>query len=333
LQQWHTAHICYNEGEYFQCFIDGKSVATFDVDAIPDFTSNNIDTFDLGRYSSNYAGFYIDEVKLIDGCLLPFGGGPFTGNGEVNTSLAHSDILFHWDCESTSINIPSAKTATLNGSAAIVSGGVNGSYELDTIAYSTNHYASIPVVESDIINPHKGSFQAWIKINSSGSDYDVIFGFGDADDYLIIRISNTDELQYIYRSQSTYFTYNTGETLTVGQWYHIKAIWDDTDSIYLYLDGILPSTPAQVTKTWDGITSGTIYLGCNYSGGSGADVSFDQISITNDPNTPDRWSIFGKPIYYPLLEKNGSYLKYGTEMNAVINPEGSAIITDLGVVS
>lgn len=299
LKQWHIfgIHVDVLKGVVFLSLngeIIGSSIGTMS-------WSTTISTFRVGSdVFSNYGAYYIDEVKLFDGCLLPFGGGPFVGNGSVDVNLAHSDVLFHWDCESTSVNIPSTKTVTLGNNAVIASGGLVGLYEFDSVDTS-NSYGSVPVVSGDIINPKKGSIRFWAKLNSSSAAYDDFFGFGpDADNTITIGITNTDVLRCIYRTNAVNTAIANTVAMTIGRWYYIEMTWDDVGYLHFYINKIEIGTPQVIANQWNGSYSATLYFAGNYVGSAGADVSLDQVFITNNPNTPDLWSVMGLPLHYPI---------------------------------
>jgi len=255
---------------------------------------------------NTYGAWYIDEVKLYNGCLLP-NTAYFTGNGEVNTDVAHTDLLCYLDFEGATETIRktckiSVVEGSLNGSAAINTDAVVVStYGFDS-GGTFNDYFSITVTSSNIINPKKGSISMIINFNASVANYTPFWGFGDADDYIRLTTGNGVIIAQ-YRSQSTTEAVTGSISISTNTVYFIKMDWDDADGdgiLELFINNISEGTDT-IANAWDGITSGTMYFGTDYGTGSGQDIWIDQVFITSDPNTPQIPTIFGTPIHVPLL--------------------------------
>jgi len=295
LQQWHELLISINLINNFGLVMFNGEITSF---PIAENWSGTVDEFDINWIGA--ADYYVDEIKLIDGCLLPFGGGPFVGNGEVDADVTHSSVLFHWDAESSGANasnIPADKTITLNGGALTTGAALVGTYGYD----SQDNDASISVVDSDIINPKKGSIGFWFNPQET-STWASIWGFGDIDDYISLSLNGSSIFRAVYCSNTTTEVIDSSITAVIGTWYHLRVTWDDSDYVHFYINGVEEGTPQAIANVWDGITSGSMYFGSDYAGQGNLDGYFDQIYITNNPNTPDRWSIFGTPIHQPLIE-------------------------------
>lgn len=252
-----------------------------------------INTMYIGNQDGTSANRFegtIDNLKfynapvLSQGTLIPgntIDAGTYTA-GEYN-----SDITFFWDCETTSTEI-GGKTITLNGGALVIGAAMSGVYGYD----SQDNDAEIPVVSSDILNPKKGSISFFFNPQEI-SIWGTFFGFGDADDYIQFSLDGSSQFRFSYTSNSTPETVDSSITATIGQWYHLKATWDDSDYVHFFIDGIEVGTPQVIANIWDGITTGTIYIGGTYAGGGNLDGYFDHIFITNNPNTPDLPFVLG----------------------------------------
>ena len=303
LQQWHTMLCSWDYDKDFAAIIFNGKVYTND-SGWTSITSSNPVGFNIGCGSARGypADIIIDEIKTFNDCILPYGS-VFVGNGEINTDLADPDVCFHWDCENSGANasnIPADKTITLNGSAALATTDpVYGSKHLDCV--NANDDASVPVTGSDILNPISGSIGMWVNIQTLPSALTYLFGFGDADDYIGIGLNASNYPTFEYRTVSTTESVTGSTALLANRWNHFRVTFDDSNEIRLYVNGILIGTDT-VANSWAGITTGTLYLGSDYSGGSGIDCFVDQLTISKNPHTAQNWTAFGKPLWRPILQ-------------------------------
>lgn len=330
LKQWHTAIFAVsvtNNIAYFA--LDGEAIGTLE------FTENwsaDPTAFVLNsqRSTSNAPGdYYIDEVKLFDGCLLPYGGGPMTGNDSVNTDVAHEDISFYWDTENDTPAIGGSVFTSKDGS--YVAGGPTGSYYDNESSANSARFA----LTSEHIDPNEGMISFWFYLPSlvTGDFLFGIFGGMVGPNSIHLRINYDSELEFRYTTASYTSNYVYSGVISAGIWHHAICRWSQSNNIVeLVLNGISQGVDT-IQDPWGGSTSGTLYIGQEGDESSGIDAWIAGFYISDNPHTPDRWSVFGKPVYMPLVKKNGIYQKYGQDMEAVTAPDGSVIITDLGEVS
>jgi hypothetical protein len=94
LQRWHHCMIAIDASQEVAVLVmDGQVVG---VDNTAQAWGSTPNEFTIGYDGNSYGPVYVDNVALYDGALLPYGA-YFTGNGSVDTAVAHDDILFYWD--------------------------------------------------------------------------------------------------------------------------------------------------------------------------------------------------------------------------------------------
>jgi hypothetical protein len=292
--------------------IDGQ-IANIKVLAVtPPATHPDQINYGCGSGGSAPGIYILDEIKTFSEAVLPYGGF-FTGNGEVDVNLAHADLIFYWDCEASGANasnIPSDKTISLTGSAAIVSTDpIYGTNHLDT-GSTFNDYSSVPVVSGDIINMDSFSISLWVNFQSVSSA--PFLGFGEAGNAIKLDLSSAKfRVTANYNSVSHQVTGNHADVVA-NTWYYVKATLDGSDKIRLFVNEIETGTAVAMTESFAGSTTGTLYIGSDHDQGSNLYCYIDQVFITNNPNTPEIWTAFGKPLHLDLIKKNGVYQQYGS---------------------
>jgi len=276
------------------------------------------------------ADVFLDNFMAFDGGIRPYGA-YFTGNGSVDTDVAHSGIKFYWGCESTSSEIGS-KTITL-GSTSLASGNViDGTYVLDT---DGGNSASTAITSEDMIDFNKGSISLWVNVQTWTNDKYIFTASEGENNYIGLTITSDDDFRFNYRHNGTNeLVTSSALGAVVNRWYYIRVTWDDTGKAYLYVNGISRGTPNAVSAAdWAGDGTGTFYFGGDYEGSNGADVLIDQVYITSDPDTPEVWTAFGKPLHMPLFKKDTVLQKMGTGYEAAWLPDGAILITDIGNIT
>jgi len=295
-QQWRFLYISINMvNNLLRYKLQGFDPIIF---ASPDNFTGSFSSFLVGKYSSSFGAYFIDQVKLIDGCLLPYGGGPFTGNGEVDTDVAHEDIVMFLEGDETTGNpiqiAPGSEVVTITG--ATNETGVDGVVSSAFLIDASFDEISVPqtCIENVAINGGKISF--WYKHEDGTPDNSgEFFCFS-------CFFSSDASTMYFYYGGNSYSDSTAGWNTnpTDGNWHWIEITWIPNDAICFYVDGILEWTES--IGVWSSWGTNDFLFGNYHGGGEPIDGYLDQIYITNNPNTPDRWSIFGKPIHYPLLE-------------------------------
>jgi hypothetical protein len=300
LQRWHHCMIAIDASQEVAVLVmDGQVVG---VDNTAQAWGSTPNEFTIGYDGNSYGPVYVDNVALYDGALLPFGS-YFTGNGSVDTAVAHNDVLFYWDgndVTGTNVEIGSVQgTEGGSGGTFQTSGGLgNNADYYDTEGTAELHFS---ITTEDIIDFSQGTLSMWFNLQTISAS-DALFGVGDADDYIQAVIDGSGNIDVTYRSQSTSETITGNIACGTGEWHHLLVTWDDTDQVKSYIDGVENGTAQDIASTYAGATSDTIYLGADYAGSNIIDAYIDEVYITNNPNTPQIPTIMGKPVHVPLIE-------------------------------
>ena len=289
--QWHTLLISLD-------LASSRAWTTFDGETLEHVLSetdwlSTLDIFEVGdNYANIYGEYYIDEVKLFDGCLLPFGGGPFTGNGEVDADVAHSDITAYIKGDEATSDPLQIGTGILTITNASHTTGIDG---INNSAFDFDGTSMIVSFQPENINSSKSKISWWYKMTGTPATYARFFNNYDNDTLFRIYRDNSDiSIRLQINTVSAQFA---TASIYDGNWHYIEIYWDENTNIKgCIVDGIV-STENTAAFTAPDMSGDIIQIGYSDLGGV-----IDQVSITNNPNTPDCWSVFGKPIHYPLLE-------------------------------
>jgi len=288
LQKWRffelSLSLTYN---IIQIRIDGDVFTTW---AISDSWGAAPTYFFLGREHFGaiaYGAFYFDDVKLIDGCMLPYGA-YFTGNGAIDTDHAHEDITFLWQGADAT---PIGSDVTNDGGDYSTDGPI-GTKAFDNSDAGDNASAAT----SGNISAAEGSLSFWFKPNSAlGADCTLFYAdaafkiWWDDSDNDVVFTYNTDVL-----NQTTAFA--AGDT----NWHHVEAKWDASNKLFLIVDGVVASllTGVDSAPTLDA----TMYFTADDADGTNrADVLISDFMITDTMGTPQIPVILGSgPIHAPI---------------------------------
>ena len=180
----------------------------------------------------------------------------------VETSTLNNGLIARWDFDestgTTAAESVNGHDATLYGSIGHSTDAVTG-YALD-FSGSTGQYGSA-ANHADFQVSTTISVSFWIKLDAalpvgytyfitystSGSPYQAMHTYYDADGTLFFAVYNTSGTKYYARS-------NYGYTLSTGVWYHIVGVCPGTGSaMRLYVNGAIPPNGNSTTLT------GTIY--------------------------------------------------------------------------
>jgi hypothetical protein len=199
--------------------------------------------------------------------------------------------------------IPSNKTVTLNGSAAIVkTSPIYGVRYLNCIA--ANDDASISVVNYDIFDPRNGAISMWVNIQTDpGTGYYYFLGYGDGtNNRFLVGIDATNLYwRFVYTADGSSFSADGSTAFTLGKWHNILLQFSDSNNYgftTIWVNGQFVNNHAP-TKAFN-YGTGTLYIGSNDAGTPGVDCLIDELLITKNPYSKQIWTAFGKPLWCPL---------------------------------
>jgi hypothetical protein len=280
-------------------------------------TSSHPTNFNIGaaEFNANPVDMIIDNIKTFSEAVLPFGAFHIgNGNGLLaDIDNPHKDLTFFWDAQSTAAkggtNLATSKTGTL-GSANTggttsfpTSGGIVGGH-FDNESTSANYYCYFPVSSDDIFDGSKGCLGIWFTFETIGGWYRLC-GFGDATNYFELVINDSYQMySHFYLAGTEDYTTTNTTVISVNKWYWLLVQWDvDIDRMDLSINGVKAIGTATPSNSWGHSGTGNFYFGAGPTGINNADVKIGRVFISKDPDTPEIWTAFGKPLHVPLIDK------------------------------
>ena len=258
----------------------------------------------IGQYSGGYGAYYIDEVKLFNEAILPYGA-YFTGNGAVDTDVAHKDLLFYADFEGATETIRltdkiNSVVGTLNSSAAITTGSkLVGSYGFDATS-DTDDYVEWAVTSQNIFNWAEGTILFWVNCQSFSADQEPFKAEDDVSNEITIESRGTDEarIALIIGGVANNSSDTTANVLELNIWKLWRLSWNRADERYtLWVNSVEVASITSTTGTWGGDGTGILRFSDDIN------IWIDQIYVTNKENAPEIWTAMGKPLHLPLIDK------------------------------
>jgi hypothetical protein len=270
--------------------VDGKVHNVISIADTP--SSGSITDFVVGCFGNlGSAGDYIiDEIKTYDKCILPYGA-IFTGNGEVDTDLAHGDITLYLDQEDKTDTAPAIGSATISqiGTCIDVSGPFgDGAQEYN--ATNTNAHEV-----ADFTFPDDFTMDFWYKNNGSApTAYGKFICSIVTDTSLQLNRNNSNTSMWFDWGDTLRATFNGLPNVYDEVWHYIELMVSVTlDDVRIKIDGVdypYASKPNAVSNIH---FDDTFYIGNRPDRARTINGIIDNFTITNDPNTPQIWTALG----------------------------------------
>jgi len=253
------------------------------------------------------ADVYLDWYKAFDGCILNYGGF-YIGNGQgllADISNPHADLSWFFDGQAAA-----AKGGTDLGDDdnPTNSGGQFAATDpiLGTNVWDSNGASNVLTVadtSEDIIDYNKGFIAGWFKVvSASGGEYLIDVSDADDSDRISAVLDASNNIDVTYKSQGTSETITGDIAVTDGAWFWLKITWDDTGKVHSYINGQENGTAQDIANTWGGGNGLTWYFTEDHDGGNGVDAHIGAIYMGKDPNTPEIWTAFGKPLHQQIAD-------------------------------
>jgi hypothetical protein len=269
-------------------------------------TSSHPGQFNVGCNQNRGDTFdgVIDEIKTYDGALLPYGA-YFTGNGSVDTDLAHDDVTAFIkgdESNSESLKIGTGTITVTNATQGTdVAGNANSAFLFD----ASGEYVEFPCVDGTNIDNSQGNISFWFISDGSPTTFNGFFDHTSSSySALCLNKGTSDNYEFQLHINSEFLYPSISTDIYDGNWHFIEFMFRDTDNyLALRIDGTIEWSTTEEAWTAPALSSGNILIGNigNYSGNhaSGRICNF---TITNNPNTPQIPTIMGKPVHVPLIE-------------------------------
>jgi hypothetical protein len=261
----------------------------------------------LGHFqSSAYCAGYFDNIALYDGALLPYGAF-FTGNGSVDTDVAHDDITCFVkgdESNSDSLKIGTGTITVTNATHATGPDGVaDSAFQVD----ANGEVVSFPGTEDTNVDFSQGSFSFWYKETGTIGSWGILFACTDStspsDNEFSFQRGTSDPDLYL-KINSLDKNNTSMPNIFDGNWHFLAGRWSVAgDYAYVSVDGV--EYELDSGSTYSGtptISNSTFYIGSLGSANRHMGGAIYAFAITNNPNTPQIPTIMGKPVHVPLIE-------------------------------
>lgn len=155
----------------------------------------------------------------------------------------------------------------------------NFSIEFD----GTNDYIDLDS-RASMIDPAKGTFSAWVKLDTTGTTGQVISARRDSQNFInLFYHAGSDELRAVHKGNNTSITANVdaGETIeNSGNWHHIAMTWDTSaGNVIIYQDGVAKETSSGA-QNFSGDAPNKLDIGKSTGGDTAYhDGLIDEVSI------------------------------------------------------
>lgn len=152
---------------------------------------------------------------------------------------------------------------------------------------------------ASMINPAKGTFSAWVKLNTTETTGQVISCRRDAQNIIqLFYHAGSNEFRAVHKGNDTSITANVDASETIeasGNWHHIAMTWDTTaGNVIIYQDGEAKETSSGL-QDFGGLGPNKLNIGKT----SGGDTAYHDGLI-------DEVSVFTEVVDIPTLYNGGS---------------------------
>jgi hypothetical protein len=316
LQEYHTLVVSFDLSNDLVVASFNGVVSSFN---ITESRSSALSFFYAGYSNTSiYGEIYISSIKLIDGCILPYGTLiPGNVNGsDTAFSYANSDIttFIQAAVDGASLKIGSG-TADYDGTVTLVTGpdGVaNSAFYLN----DTGSGCAIDITGTGNLDASGGQFAFWFASESSTIGY----LFADGADYHHFCLRSSGSNLQAYWGNGTFTFTDALALVNDTNWHYIRVIVDkDADEITLEVDGVAITASNTVN---DRTVGSTFRIGTNTTGTQPTEGYYHGITIAplGVPILPFVLGANGGPVHAPLVSKNGSLITPGTSYQLVWGP-------------
>ncbi len=232
--------------------------------------------------TANMAGS-LDEVRIYNRALAP---------AEITTlyNWAPGPVGYWKLDENTGISAydssGNASTGTLTNSPTWTPGKFGSGVNLG--GNSSNHYVSI--ADNDLYSPSLfagATIQAWFNQDTATAARDWIVAKGNTSNFEWgLAVSNGVLYCEIWDSSGSSQAQVVAGVVSTGAWHFASCTMDNTNGVYLYLDGVLQGSSPGLTGGMSNTTS-AVQIGNRADGGdNNFDGTIDEVKIYNYVRTP-----------------------------------------------
>lgn len=306
LQQETVFQASWSYAEGVQTFsINGKVVGVSHNGGTPTASHPSIHYIGTSNDRSDTCDVIIDSVKTFSAARLPYGAF-FTGNGSVDTAVAHSDITAYIkgdESHNDDMTLPTTETILVSGAdhTADVFGNASGAFQF-------NATAEVVDIPASLINTGKGFFCFWFKADGTAYDYNVWIGSHETDwEYFSLFVDyNGDGIHFRAGGSNAFFGDGIYGNVFDENWHHILIRYADSSNggpfRVLEIDGVVLST---ITTSFTGSTLiNNLRIGTGqFNSADRVHGAMSDIYFGNDPYTPQISVYMGSgPEHAPMVQ-------------------------------
>ena len=180
-----------------------------------------------------------------------------------------------------------ANTLTMTGSPSWVTGNI-GSSALDFSG--SGQYLSVADPSSGVLDFVDGSdftITGWFNRDTAAADHTIVAKKNDQTTSAgyVVWIDNNGSTDYLSAEISdgtdTYSAVGTTNLSTTG-WHHFAIVWDDSNGLYIYLDGKLDGSTTSSTTSINSLANALAFrIGAESDAGVPFDGKIDDIKVYN----------------------------------------------------
>lgn len=180
-----------------------------------------------------------------------------------------------------------ANTLTMTGSPSWVTGNI-GSSALDFSG--SGQYLSVADPSSGVLDFVDGSdftITGWFNRDTAAADHTIVAKKNDhtTSAGYVVWIDNNGSTDYLSAEISdgtdTYSAVGTTNLSTTG-WHHFSVVWDDSNGLYIYLDGKLDGSTTSSTTSINSLANALAFrIGAESDAGVPFDGKIDDIKVYN----------------------------------------------------
>ena len=257
----------------------------------------------LGTFESD---IIIDEVKTFSEAILPYGANFIGNGGGLLADIKNPNINLSWyfdgqaELAKGGTALATTKNPTNTGGQFVTTDPLIGTNHWDS--NGTGNVLTISDSSEDIVDYNKGFVAIWFNVQSalSGGEYLIDVRDADGSDRISAVFDASGNIDVTYRSNSTDEVIVGDIAITVNKWNYLKIIWDDTDKVHSYINGIENGTPQDIASVWGGGSGLIWYFTEDYNNANGVDAFIGNIIMGKESETPEIWTAFGVPLDVPL---------------------------------
>ena len=310
LQQYYTFHLCFDlTNDLIILIVNSEVIA---VQRVTQEWASDPTTIAIGLDAGSYGAYYIDEIKLYDDCILPYGI-LIPANVESDYSDAHSDILSYVYGDTLEISAESGSPSLTLGGATTATGPDGVSDSGLQILQSGNDAPYFDCSDGNGIEIDDCQISFWYE-NNGGilAAWDIFCSIDGSSDSVFSIMMGGNLNSLALKIDDDFDTTVSTPFMNDGTPHHIIIEWDEgTPNWRFRFDGVWYYETAGQNWPNPNTSNTTMYIG-NLNGTRCCEGIMSGFTIARK-GTPQLPFVLGHgPIVVPKLYKNDTISQPGT---------------------